>query len=168
MAGGTGNKYMTLIAGKESMVGANQTSAGSGDAGKIPALDASGKLDVTMLPVGVGPVVKLIISSDALAAGDFINVYLNAGVANVRLADSSIGREANGWVLASCLVSGTATVYFSGTNNALTGMTIGARQYLGANGQVTETPATTGIHQYLGDASSATDLPVEFQDYIVL
>ena len=47
-------------------------------------------------------------------------------------------------------------------------MTIGARQYLGATGAVTETPNTTStqLHQFLGKASSATELNIEITDQI--
>ena len=58
-----GNKYKALVSGIDTLVASNQTSAGAGDAGKIMALNSSGLLEGTMLPVGVGPDVKLLLSS---------------------------------------------------------------------------------------------------------
>jgi len=147
------------------------TSAGAGDAGKIPALDAGGKLDLTLLPNGVGPAVALILASENLAAGDFVNIYDNAGTPNVRKADASNSRRATGYVIASVTSGNNATVYFEGQNNQVSGLTPGARLYLGAGGAVTETvPVTPGsqIHQLLGKALSATLMDVEIDDEIVL
>lgn len=135
------------------------TSAGAGDAGKIPALDGSGKLDVTLLPNGVGPATALLPATENLAAGDFVNVYDNAGTPSVRKADASNSRRASGYVLASVTSGNNATVYFEGQNNQVSGLTAGNRLYLGAGGLVTETvPVTPGsqIHQLLGKALSAT------------
>jgi hypothetical protein len=49
-----GNKYLSNSAGAVTEVAAIQTSAGAGDVGKIPALDAAGKLDTSMIPGGAG------------------------------------------------------------------------------------------------------------------
>lgn len=163
-----GNKYLTISSGVDTMVASNQTSAGAGDAGKIIALNSSGLLDVTMLPVGVGPDVKLLATSENLAVGDFVNIYNNTGTITARKADNSNTRPAHGFVLASTTSPATATVYLTGINNQLSGMTLGARQYLSTTGARTETPVTSGIHQYLGIAISATELEFESEDYVVM
>jgi hypothetical protein len=148
------------------------TSAGAGDAGKIPALDAGGKLDVTLLPNGVGPATALIIASENLAAGDFVNVYDNAGTPTVRKADNSNGRQASGYVTSAVTSGNNATVYFEGQNNQVSGLTAGQRLYLGTAGAVTSTVPLIGggalIHQYLGRALSATLMDVELDDEVVL
>ena len=56
------------------------TSAGAGDAGKLPKLDAAGKLDITMMPVGVGSEALSVIVGASVTAGDFVHVYNDSGL----------------------------------------------------------------------------------------
>jgi hypothetical protein len=94
------NKYIAMVAGLLTEVAALVTSAGAGDAGKIVALDSSGKLDTSLMPTGVGADTQAIATSESLAAGDLVNVFNSTG-AKVRKADSSVsGKEAHGFVLA--------------------------------------------------------------------
>ena len=44
------------------------SSAGAGSAGKLPALDGTGRLDDTFLPVGISADVANIVASEALSA----------------------------------------------------------------------------------------------------
>lgn len=157
-----GDKYLKNSAGTITEQAATQTSAGAGDAGKIPALDGAGKLDAAMMPVGIGPDIAIILASEALAAGDFVNVYNNAGVANVRKADASAaGKEAHGFVNAAVLNGASATVYFSDENNQVTGATPGV-VFLSATvpgGFAAAAPAGAGkVVQRLGQATSATNI----------
>lgn len=148
-----------------------QTSAGAGDAGKIPALNASGQIDITMMPPGVGAATQSVLASENLSAGDFVNIYDNVGTANVRKADSTNNRRANGFVLAGVTSGNNATVYFEGKNDQLSGIVAGDRLYLGATGAVlTTVPAlpTNVIHQFLGMALTTTSADVEIDDEIVL
>lgn len=161
------NSTSGLITENEGLV----TSAGVSDAGKIPALDAGGKLDVTLLPNGVGPATALLPATENLAAGDFVNIYDNAGTPSVRKADASNSRRASGYVLSAVTSGNNATVYFEGQNNQVSGLTAGQRIYLSTSGQVTSTvPALPGsqIHQLLGKALGATLMDVEIDDEIVL
>lgn len=57
------------------IVNSKTTSAGSGDAGKLPALDAQGKLDDSFMPTGIAADVATVTTSEALSAGDFVNIY---------------------------------------------------------------------------------------------
>jgi len=138
-------------------------SAGAGDSGKIPALDATGKLDLSTMPVGLGAESDVITASEALAAGDFVNIWNSSG-AKVRKADASTaGKEAHGFVLSAVSSSASATVYrISQSNTQVTGLTPGAKQYLNpaTPGGHTETcPTTTGqVVQVLGSAISATSM----------
>lgn len=144
------------------IVNAKVVSAGNGDAGKLPQLDATGKLDNSVLPVGVGAETFTGVASEALSAGNFVNIYTNGGVMNVRKADASVaGKEANGFVLTAVSASGTATVFaISQTNTQLTGLTAGAIYYLSDStpGGVATAAPTTSAHvvQQLGRASSTT------------
>lgn len=146
------------------IVNAKIVSVGAGDSGKLPQLDVTGRIDASVLPVGVGVESQQLVASEALAAGNFVNVWNNAGVANVRKADASaVGKEASGFVLAAVASAGTATVFsISNTNTQLTGLTPGAVHYLSGStaGAATETAPTTASHfvQQLGRAGSATSL----------
>lgn len=166
------DKYQSLISGRETMVEATVTSTGVAEAGDIVALDASGKLDVSVLPTGVGPQVQVIVTSENLSAGDFVNIWDDAGTPKARLADSTNDRRAVGYVVASTTAPANATVYFEGRNDQLSGLTAGQRIYLDAAGNIqTTAPSLAGgdvIHQYLGKALSATVMDVEIDDEIVL
>jgi len=161
-------KFLNLESGKKKLDQAINASTGAGDASKIVRTDGTGRLDSSLLPVGIGADTLSIEASETLAAGDFVNIFDDTGTAKVRKADATNGRDANGFVLSGVTSGNNIDVYFEGTNTQLSGMTIGARQYLGATGSVTETPNTTSgqIHQYLGKASSATELNVELADCI--
>ena len=104
------------------------TSAGVATAGKTPILDGTGRLDQSVMPSGIVPETGPLLASEALTDGDFVNVWNNAGVPSIRKADGSTsGKEAHGYVLASVASAATATVYFEGSNTHLTGMTAGPR-----------------------------------------
>jgi len=137
-------------------------SAGAGDAGKAVALDGSGRLSVTVMPSGISADTSSPLASENLTAGDFINVYNNAGVANVRKADGSgLGKPATGFVLAAVISGQNATVYHSGENNQVTGATVG-EVFLSsalAGGSSSSTPLTAGqTLQSIGMAVSATSI----------
>jgi hypothetical protein len=165
-----GAKYLSVVSGIDTMVASNNTTAGAADANKIVALDASGLINVGMMPVGVGPNVKTLISSENLAVGAWVNIYSNVGVMTVRNADASNGRECMGFVLAATTSPAVATVYLSGINNQLSALTLGSRYYLGTVGAGTTTPnSTTGqLSQYLGDALSLTEIEFANADYVVM
>jgi hypothetical protein len=140
----------------------NQSSAGVADAGKGVALDSTGKIDTSMMPVGVGAENDLIPCTENLAAGDIVNIYASSG-AKCRKADATVsGKEANGFVLAAFTSGQTATVYRpSQSNTQRTGLTPGAKQYLSTTaGGLTETPPSTSgnVIQEVGVAISATVL----------
>lgn len=138
------------------------TTGGGGDANKVPALDANGQLTSAMMPTGIGASTETFVASEALAAGDYVNIWDNAGTLNVRKADASsasAAKRADGFVLASFSSSATATVYRDGFNNQLSGLTVGDL-YLSTTvpGGVQNTvPTTTGhLVQYIGKATSTT------------
>lgn len=167
-----GDKYLKNNAGTPTEIAAVQTSAGAGNAGNIPALDSTGRLDTSMMPSGVAADTAVIVASEALSAGDFVNVWSNAGAFNVRKADASVsGKEAHGFVLSAVLISGNATVYSAGPNTQVTGATPGTR-YLSAStpgGSTATAPSGTGqVAQRLGVATSATSINFEWQTPIQL
>lgn len=167
-----GDKYLRQNAGVLTEVVATQTSAGAGDANKIPALDATGKLDTTLMPVGIGADTNVIQASEALAAGDFVNVWNNAGAFRARKADASAaGKEANGFVLAAVANGANATIYSEGSNTQVSGQTAGA-VFLSATtaGQATATPPSAAgqVVQRIGTAVSTTSINFDAGPPIVL
>lgn len=146
------------------------TSAGAGDSGKLVALDGSGRIDSTMMPVGIGADTATITTSEALSAGDFVNVWNSTG-AKVRKADATVsGKEAHGFVLSAYGSSASATVYFEGTNTGVTGQTPGPVFLSTTAGTATSTaPSGSGnVVQRIGFAVSATAINFQSQPPIVL
>lgn len=161
-----GNKYLTIdsATGRAKEAASTQTSAGAGDAGKIVALDAAGRLDNTMMPVGIGADTQSIVTSENLSAGNLVNIYNNGGVATARKADATTaGKEAHGFVLSSTTSPAAATVYFEGTVTGLSGLTPGNQFLSTTPGLSDETPpnATGNVIQSVGTATSATTLNFE-------
>lgn len=125
------------------IVNATDASAGAADAGKVAQLDGSGKLDITLMPTGVGADTALIAASENLAAGDLVNIWNSSG-AKVRKADATVaGKEAHGFVLASVTSGNNATVYFEGSNTSVTGLTPGV-QFLSTTAGLSGGAAPTG------------------------
>ena len=166
-----GNKYLKNSSGTITEQEASQSSAGAGDAGKIVALDATGKIDSTMMPTGIGADTALISASENLTAGDFVNIYNSSG-AKCRKADASTsGKEAHGFVLSGVTSGNNATVYFEGSNTQVTGQTPGV-VFLSASvpGAATSTaPSAAGnVVQRIGFATGTTAINFQCQVPVVL
>jgi len=141
-------------------------STGVAEANTLVELDATGKLDPSLLPTGTGADVTVVPATVALSAGDFVNLYDNGGTVEARLADASdISTKADGFVLAAVAPAGNASVYRRGSNNVLAGLTLGAQYFLDAStpGGLTTTPPSGNLEivQPLGVADSATSLDFE-------
>lgn len=150
-------RFINIVAGKLKQIVASVT----GTADAIPAGDATGKLDISWMPVGVGQEVLVAPASENLTAGNFVNLYLNSAVINVRKADGTTnGKPCHGFVLANVTSPANATVYFiSNTNTQCAGLTIGSDYFLDTTaGAITATPpsAAGNLVQYIGRAQSAT------------
>lgn len=164
------NKFLTIINGARRLVSAIAQSMGAADANKIISTNSAGKLDVSFLPSGVAIQTEAMTASEALAAGDFVNIFDDSGTRKVRKADASNGRLANGYVLEAIDANQTATVYKTGSNSALSGLTPGQIRYLsattaGRSAATTPTPGASGqIIQCLGYAESTTSILFEFDE----
>jgi hypothetical protein len=163
-------KFIRLNNGRLAEKEATVTSTGVAEAGEVVALDSAGKLDVSVLPVGVGPDVTILEATEDLGAGDYVNIFDNGGTPAVRLADNSNSREAHGFVKSAFLIGQDATVYFEGANDSLSGLTVGARYFLGTAGSATATPpqSPAQISQLLGIAISATAINTDIDDLVEL
>lgn len=155
-------KPLQIISGVPTEVEASTTSAGAGDAGKLVALGGTGRIDNSMMPVGIGADTNTVDASEALGAGDLVNIWNDSGTPKARLADASADKQADGFVLEAVAMDDPATIYSEGTDDQLSGMTGGIEQYLSASvpGGVTATPPTGSgnLVQRVGKAFSATAL----------
>lgn len=185
-------RFLANILGRVKMIATIATSAGAADAekvpstnadgvldpsllnaatsgaNKIPLLDSAGRLDPTTMPAGIGQDAKTLPASEALAAGNIVSVWNDAGTAKARKADATAeGKEGVGFVLAAVASAANATVFFEGRITGLSALTAGARYYLsaatpGALVLAASLPSTAGnVVQYIGTAVSATELDFE-------
>lgn len=190
-------RFLASLAGRIKMVVTIATSAGAADAEKVPSTNADGVLDPSIinaatsgnskvlqtlpdgtidpsvLPTGIGADVKNAPASEALAAGDLVNIWDDAGVAKVRKADATAeGKEATGFVKAAVTSGATAAVYMEGRITGLTGLTPGARLYLSAatpGRAVAVAPSSAGnVVQWVGDAVDTTEMDFEKSDPITV
>jgi hypothetical protein len=169
-------RYMTRdnATGLYKLVEATVVSSGVLNSGDIVALDGSGRLDLSVLPVGVGPDTYAGIAAENLASGDF--VYINSSAEVAKASAGVSGVPARGFVLDAFNASATALVYFEGRNTALSGLTPGSNYFLSDStpGAVTSTPVAEGAanagkkHQRVGDAVTATTLNFEPSEVIIL
>lgn len=157
-------KFLRLIGGVITEVFGVQTSAGAGNAGDLVSLDDTGRIDNTMMPVGIGADTAQLVASEALAAGNWINVWNDAGTAKMRKSDATVaGKEVDGFVLAAVSSGSTGTAYFEGTNTQVTGQTPGAvfLQTTPGLGGATVPSAAGNVVQRIGTAVSATSVNFE-------
>jgi hypothetical protein len=112
-------------------------------------------------PGGLGPETSTIEASEAIEAGQLLNVWVDAGELRVRPALGVFGREAHGFSLSNISMGSDVTVYHGGENSAMSGLTVGA-QFLSPTVpgacQAAIPTAPGHLVQKVGFASSATRL----------
>ena len=164
-------KFVQLVGGIPTEKEGLTTSTGAASAGRVVALNSQGDIDQSMLPPGVAPDIATLVCAEAVTAGDFVNVFNDAGTPKVRRADATTaGKHAHGFVLEDADLDATAAVYFEAVNNMVTGHVAGDVFLDTTPGAATATPpnGSGNIVQRLGVASSATSINVEFGQYYVL
>lgn len=164
------DKYIALINGVDQEVEGTVTGGTVTQAGDLVALDGTGRLDQSIMPVGVAPDTYIGTASEALtSAAPFVYIKSDGTVANA--SATSGGNPTIGFVLANVANAAQATVFFEGRVTGLSGLTVGARYYLSDTvaGGATLTPVSgTGkLHQYLGRAVSTSTIAFEADDHIV-
>lgn len=167
-----GKTFLRLVAGVISEIRGLQTSAGAGNAGDLVALDDTGRIDTSMMPVGIGAETKAAPASENLAAGDVVNFWNDSGTMRARKADATTaGKPTDGFVLAAVTSGATATVYTDGINTQRTGLTAGQDVFLQttAGGVGHTVPSATGnVVQRIGKAVSSTEFVYERSEPITL
>jgi len=167
------DKYQTLLNGERVLIEGTVTGGSVGEAGDILALGPDGRLDDSVMPVGIVADTLNAPTSETVAAGDYVNIWDDGGTVSVRLADNSNARPADGFVKEAATAPASVNVYFEGPNDNVSGKTLATRQYLGTLGQSIETPlvpATDGgkLHQYLGKSVAATSVNTDIDDHVIL
>ena len=148
-------------------------STGAPDADRIASTDATGKFDISLMPLALTGAV-VITASEVLNAGGFVNVFDDGGNLRVRNANANNGREAHGFVRVATAAAASVEVFFTGVNELQNSFAPGARTYIsGANGAANVTPVvpTNGrVHQMvgislgtLGIAFDTKENPVKFE-----
>lgn len=157
-------KFLRLVNGVLTEIFGAQTSAGAANAGDLVSLDDTGRIHNSMMPVGIGTDTVTVTASEALAAGDWVNIWNDAGTAKVRKADATTaGKEVHGFVLSAVTSGNPTTVYFEGTNTQVTGQTPGPvfLQTTAGRGGTTIPSASGNVVQQIGVAVSATAVNFE-------
>lgn len=166
------SRFLTLVNGVKHWITALAVSTGVADANKIVMTSSTGRIDGSLMPVGIGAETQVMVASEALIAGDFVNIFNNGGVPNARKADNSNGRSANGFVLESVANAANATIYLSGLNNARTGMIPGTVYFLGTSGGVSTSPPPStsigAIIQQLGVSANTTTIQFDYDAPITI
>jgi len=150
------------------------TQTGPGTQGQGIGLGSLGTIDPTLMPSGVGPSVISVVSSENIAAGSLVNLYLSGGVLKVQNANATDNTKPyHGFILTGVVSPAAAKVYLPGSViSGLSGLTIGADYYLSlSNGAVTISTSVLGTYsggniiQYVGVAISATQIATGINQY---
>jgi hypothetical protein len=152
------DKYIDLGSNGLQRKEATSTSSGAGDAGKIVALNGSGEIDSTMLPTSNEVSMTC---SENITAGQMINIHDSSGAKVRKASNTSYALRVMGYATSTALSGNSVTVNLrEGLSSDQSGLTIGAKYYLGTAGAITTTPPTAAgtIVQEVGDAKSATEL----------
>lgn len=167
------NKYIANIAGKLKEVFGTVISAGVANANQIPALDSTGRLDISLMPIGVDVEVVVAATSENLTAGDFVNLFVVGAAITLRKADSTTNaKPAHGFVIANTISPASATMYILGVRNSyVVGLTVGSRYFLDKavpGGLTVTAPSVAGnIVQEIAIATLTTEvLTFDNQNYI--
>jgi len=147
-----------------------QESAGAGDADKIPATGADGKLDLTFLPDAIQPISHSGTFGGTVAAGKFIFAD-SADAYKIKAAtNTGVATKAGGFVMAGGAADDPATYYSGGKVTGLTGITANAKYYLDtAGGYTTTAPTAAGsIVQVVAIGIDSTSLEITIGDAVRL
>jgi hypothetical protein len=171
-------KFITIDStGKKILRGAVDSSLGSADSGKIVGLNVDGKVDISMIPTAVGKVGCNFTLSEAITAGDWVNVFTDGTDYKVRLADiTDSAKVCHGYATATGIAGDSVLIMFEGLNSYLstTGLVNGSSYFLDKLGKAIATPdmtiPTSKFVQPLGYCVNidATTLAIRFeQDEVI-
>jgi len=157
--------YLDLVSGIATRKTAVEAGPASTPAEQIVSTSADGLIADSLLHSTISGAVS-IVTSENLAAGDFVNIYNNAGTPTARKADgATTGKTANGYVTAGT-TSAAAQVYTGGINTAVATVT-GGEIYLSDTtpGGFTSTPPSAAGHTLQRIGSGVTATAIAFNPY---
>lgn len=165
--------FLALDSGKKVLRKGLVTSNGSSNDGDVVSLDTDGRLNPTVMPVGLMSAVILAKTSENVHSGDFVNLYESGNEFIVRKARADFEVPAHGFVLEAFNQGQIAEVWCETKNHQLVNVLQGGRYYLSATnpGKATLIPAQQAegaISQYLGVGISTTKIDLELDDFIIL
>jgi hypothetical protein len=149
------------------------SSGGAGDGLKGTATGSDGKFDVSLMPTGIGPEVKVLPATEDIAGSSTVNIYNSSG-AKCRKADATAvsPKPAHGFLLTSVTSGNNATVYLGGNLTGLTGLTPGLPVFqsktAGALTQDVSTFGTGDLFQDLGEAIDTDEVKFNYSKPIKL
>lgn len=155
--------YFTRIGKRVTDVLALVMSAGAADAGKIAALDETGRWHPSLMPAGIVADVTVLPASEALGPRSQVNIWDDGGTKKVRYADASNGRKSDGFVIDAVALGAQATVYHDAPLEGFTDLVVDETYVLSDTtpGGISITAVTRGvgkIHQVVGFAATDTKL----------
>lgn len=142
------DKFVDKQTGEEVLKSPVTSSAGAGDAGKIPALNGSGTLDPSFFPTGTVDRITANVSEDidGTTTPQLVNVWNDSGTTKVRKADATDNsKPADGIVITAATTGNPITVIpFKGRITGFTGLTQDTIYYLSTTpGGITSTPPSS-------------------------
>jgi hypothetical protein len=131
------------------------TSLGPDNAGQSPKFGPDGKLSVTVLPEGVGPDITVMASTEDLAPGAWVHID---PVSSMACNANASGREVHGFVLEGVAALAMAKIYTTGRNTGVKGQKTGPVFLSTTAGQGTAIPVKGKglLSQRVGQAVSET------------
>lgn len=158
------DKYISISGSGHLEKSATVISAGVGNAGQIPALDANGLLDPSVMPSGITPDQKAGTSNGAITAKDLVYMEAAGTIARASAAAGTPHR-CDGWATTSVATGQPVIMQLEGKISGLTGLVAGTKYFLSnttAGGLTATPPSATGeMWQYVGTAMSTTELNFE-------
>ncbi len=176
-------KYIKLnSSGRLEQQSATVVSGGGSNAGDIPGLDDTGRLDISVMPVGIGAETQLATATENLSEGDWVHIFNNAGVRSMRKAlAADATRPADGYVINAVTLGAQDLVYTDGKNakvalGSFVLNDLGKRVFLSpstAGGSTITPPTTSGqLLQKVGKLVDVGDtyasVAVDFGDEIIV
>ena len=166
------DKFLQHVNGVIAEKQAITSSSGVVDGGKIIALDSTGKMDQSLMPVGIGADEVTAIASESLSAGTLVNLWDDTGTLSARKADASNNRRANGFVNDAKSTGQSVSVYLEGSVTNLVGIVPGNPYYMSETtaGAVSATAPTTAgyLSQEVGYGVQGTAISFEPASPILL
>jgi hypothetical protein len=167
-------QVLTLETGKKHLRRGTVVSTGPQSDGDFVSLDTDGRLNPSVMPVGMMSAVVFARAIENLHSGDFVNLYDSGDEKIVRMARANFEAPASGFVLQACAAGELAEIWCENRNTQMVNVSKGARYYLSVThpgkAVVEDAQSVSGglISQYIGVGVSDTHVDIEIDDHILI